>query len=342
MKNPYISSSQRFFTLLSAATGVLGVLLSGWNVLQPPLPPLLILLKDLAIFGTLLILTLYFFLEYRKQLHRSEDLQKLNESQVLDFQRLVGKQIEAFHSLMSDTREALYRQQPGPSQAADRFSYRQEATLALLYDLLDSVIASLVRIMVNHLRVRFSDFDEDLSFSVKAVVTGSAARRLVDLDPAQEATTQDNELYVITLDRDHRTKKELKVREVRKRLYKTNDNTAFTKIFHGQGACFYSNDLGELARLGHYENQNENWEQFYNATLVVPIWPQGQETESPRIFGFLAIDCLNEKKRELFDANEGRGIAAFGADLLALIFLNLELFDAVKSVGTRDRQRAGS
>ncbi|MCP5197535.1 MAG: hypothetical protein H6974_12260 [Gammaproteobacteria bacterium] len=330
--NPYTTTWEKFFTMLSVLLGLVSVLLTGWSVYQVVLPAPWIVVKDLCIFGTLLILTLYFFLEYRKYFHRSEELKRINDDQILDFQRLVAKQTEAFYGLMSDTRETLYNQSGG-SSITKPFDYQQDETKSLLYELLDSVTSALVRIMKNHIRVKHRSFDEMLSISVKAVVLGSVAKQLAELDSDQEASVIDDNEYVITLDRDHRTKKELKNREVKKHLYKTNDNTAFTKLFHGSGVCFCENNLRKLSEHGHYENQNEKWMDIYNATLVVPIWPHGQNSNKPRIFGFLAIDCVNASELDVFDSVGSREIMAFGADLLALIFLNLEMFDEVKTAG---------
>jgi hypothetical protein len=155
------------------------------------------------------------------------------------------------------------------------------------------------------------------------------------------------ELYIITLDRDSATKNANK-REIKKNFYRLGNNTAYQSINNRERSgtlkplinlkslinnrdYFLNNNLAELEKQGGYFNESENWKEFYNATLVVPISRGTSQKNESGIYGFLTIDCLNSKGREIFSKEDTLPILLFGAELLALIFLNLDLYDVLQS-----------
>ena len=77
----------------------------------------------------------------------------------------------------------------------------------------------------------------------------------------------------------------------------TGQNTAFDEALRfaaGSISCFYSADLSEMAKNGKYRNQRDNWANYYQSAIVVPIRyvnPQraGRPDASDDI-GFLCVD----------------------------------------------------
>jgi len=82
-----------------------------------------------------------------------------------------------------------------------------------------------------------------------------------------------------------------------------------------------------MLRTDQYKNENPEWRKYYNATLVVPIWHADVVVPRPPIYGFFAVDSLNKGHYELFTREETKAIMLFGADLIALILLHLEIYD---------------
>jgi hypothetical protein len=81
----------------------------------------------------------------------------------------------------------------------------------------------------------------------------------------------------------------------------TGRNTAFDEALRfsaGAISHFYSADLTEMAKSGRYRNQRDNWSEYYQSAMVVPIRyvnPQkaGRRDASDDI-GFLSIDTLSK------------------------------------------------
>lgn len=84
---------------------------------------------------------------------------------------------------------------------------------------------------------------------------------------------------------------------------------------------------------------NIDWPRFYNATQVTPIWHRGSDG-SRLIFGFLTVDSPNPANLVLFDKEVTLSIMTFGADLLALLFLALDMYDGLLS-GNLSRSASG-
>jgi len=117
-------------------------------------------------------------------------------------------------------------------------------------------------------------------------------------------------------------------------VYDLGDNSDFNWILSGNGDFFLHNDLVALAAQGLYKNNNPNWQHYYNATIMTPISHRETTGEKPIVYGFLTIDSRNEGHHiNLFSKVETLPIMAFGADLLALILLNLEMYDRLEGNG---------
>jgi len=325
--NPY---PDRYFTLASTVLSVVGVLLSGWSVFNSdPIPGWIVLTKDLAIFFTLLILALFFFVRYRMVLSSKYEMRTHLEHELTAIRDMINGQFNVYHKLMSRTREYIYYE-ANEQIYPHRFNYNNPELNDLLRDTLENTIGSMVDILKTHLKIRDSRIEEEISFSIKVVVTGAMVKSLcknISNDDADHIKPKEN--YVITLDRDSTGK--VRGREVLSAAYSLEKNTAFIRIWSREEDYFLSNNLGLDYESGKYKNQHVGFLKEYSATLVVPISHTDNKTGKKTIFGFLTVDSLNKGKHGLlFSMQDTKPIMNFGADLLALVMLNIEMFDMLE------------
>ncbi len=335
---------ERFFVGVALACSLVSIGISWWMWSARTLLPQTVLVHHEFVFVTLLILTGFFFLRYRQVLNAKKAAQLAADERLKVFQaaadeqlkssqsaaaaqldsirNLIVQQIHIYHVLMRKTKNAFYKE-AGSVIYPHRFNYRKSNLNDLLYRSLNAVISEILRILEKNLRFREIK-NEDLSISVKAVVTDEMAMAIIG-GRKDAAAGGSGELKVITLDRDHYTKTVHLEREVRRSAYTLNHNSDFVKIYFQKKDFFISNDLTSMP---DYENANREWPRRYNATLVVPISYHDEQSESePNVYGFLTVDSMNQGKHEDLFTDETRSILSFGAELLALIFLYLEIYD---------------
>ena len=342
---------ERIIIIISFLLSIVGVLLSGlsytnsltygWSVL-----------KDLVIFGTLLFLTLLFYVRYIKvsiirqntetalkdQITNSETALK---DQITIVKKLLYKQTGLYNTLIANIKSIQYKKLKNDIYPY-RFDYRTPGLNEDLESHLNMVTDYLIRILNNQLTVNETLPNEILSISVKALVTGSMIKNLL-LDQSNSVLNaiEDKELYVITLERDPHTKNTGK-REVKMKFYSVWKNTAFSSIYYASSErsdgklinnrdFFLNNNLQELEEKAGYKNQSENWKDHYNACLVVPIFRDANSENKSDIYGFLTVDCQNRENRNILTEENTLPILLFGAELLAMIFLNLDLFDILQT-----------
>lgn len=332
-RNPY---PERFFTLASVILGAFGAIISGWTVFQQSLPTWFIFAKDVSIYISLLILTLFFFLRFRQAVSVVERQRSDHSSQIDTIRQIVNQQVEVYSQLMDHTRESFYGN-VGSSIYERRFNYTNQELNELLENSLNSVLMSVGTLLKSQLSAKGFTEIPQLSLSVKAFVTGSMVADLCRLSEETTRGLNPDERYIITLDRDSETKLYRKEREVRKRYYTINENTEFYRISVNDLSDFTENNLLKLEALKQYRNSNPDWRNHYTATQAVPIWHH-DETQTT-IFGFLTVDALNPNEEEFFDRKSTRSIMMFGADLLALLFLTLDMYDRLPIA--EERETAG-
>ena len=111
-------------------------------------------------------------------------------------------------------------------------------------------------------------------------------------------------------------------------IYDIDKNTDFRRLVGNKESAFFSNDLQRLKDA--YENENNDWRQYYNATLVVPIRYLSSDKRQHRCYGLFAVDSLNKQKiKDLYNDKECKYILGQAADLLATFFLLLELTEYI-------------
>ncbi len=318
---------ERVLLAVALTCSLVSIVMTWWIWAAQTLSPRTLLVHDDFVFISLLILTGFFFLRYRQVLNSKKAYQLTASEQLKSIRELIRLQIQIYHSLMRKTKVALYQEAGSEIDIyRHRFNYRKSSLNELLDHSLSSVISELLKILQHQLRSR--DIQEELSISVKARVTGLMARSMIGVNSGI-ADIEDEELCVITLDRDHFTKVNHPEREVRRAGYKLTQNSDFVEIIYHESEYFMSNDLLTLAK---YKNANAEWSKRYRAALVVPISYQELVPRSERyVYGFLTVDSMNGGHHEhLFNA-ETLSILSFGAELLALIFLYLEISDRLPS-----------
>jgi len=239
------------FTSLSFVLAVIAVWMTGYSVNHDTMPPSFMLTKDLAIYGTLLILTIFFFMRYRQVLSAKMDQKKLLNRQLEDVRNLVSQQVKFYHDLMSNTKSTFFHNVGGEIYE-NRFNYATTGLNGILENSLNSVVSAIAKIMANQFSARKERSEETFSLAVKARVTGNMARSLCQLSESESAAIRSNDYYVITLARDHNTRLNFPEREVRKKAYALQKNTEFLRIDSGDQDEFLSNDLETLAKKSEY------------------------------------------------------------------------------------------
>lgn len=129
------------------------------------------------------------------------------------------------------------------------------------------------------------------------------------------------EFKVYTAFRDNETYEDkndqgLPRREIGQRLYSIDGNIDFTDCLL-KDAYFINN---ASRNMNNYRNEHEDFDEFYNCTIVVPIrtkLPDGNKM----FFGYLCCDCFNDKYpgEEIFDKGAAQYLFAFAQNLATFI-----------------------
>lgn len=320
---------ERIFTRVAVVFACLSAAITLAEMLVATMPAWSFVLNNFLIFSVLIILTLFFFLRYRQVLADYATQNKNHKDYDDLLKRLISEQSGFYYEVMRDTRQTIYTQF-GTGIYPYRFSYRNKKLRSIMERSVDKVVAILMKMITNHFQML--KIDEKISLSVKVQVTGKMVKTLCEMEDKVAAAIEPKDHYIITLARDHETATLFTEREVRKEAYPVKDNTDFSHILTGASE-FLCNDLKKLEKEGHYTNNNPRWKEWYNATLVVPIMHRATPADKQNIYGFLTVDSLNQSHQEIFTRDGVERIMAFGADLLALIFLNLEVFDKIPLEG---------
>ncbi len=247
---------------------------------------------------------------------------------------LIAEQFSVYHDLMGRIRTTIFHK-ASEEIYPHRFNYKSDSLNKLLEKTVENTVDSMMDILKNHLSIRDPRINEKISFSIKVVVTGDMALSICkDMPEKEKNLIEKNEKYVVTLDRDQRAKLK-KGREILTKAYGLNTNTAFKRLWNEE-TYFVENDLKQKFDKGEYKNETYEFWKKYNSTFVVPIVHVEPSNQKRTVFGFLTVDSLNESEHELFTANDTLSIMNFGADLLALVMLNIELLDRLENANGGD------
>jgi hypothetical protein len=200
-----------------------------------------------------------------------------------------------------------------------------------------SITIEVKKLMLDYLESRNIVLQENMCVTVKLTLS---SKNIIDLydrafNKQLKRKLKRNQQWIITVYRDPETyEKYREKREVGNRIYDVQRNTAFIHIFQDREQVFANDDLRALGDA--YKNENERWSEQYNATIVAPIRYSVPEKGKYRCFGFIAIDCLNVRKENLFENEEAKYIIGHAADLMANFFLALSIAKPTPSTPVAD------
>lgn len=330
--------------------GVLGMLLSGLgfllsvgslffvNLAPQDAIPWFILVRDIILVSGLILLL--FFMTYRYARREStidDDIQPFREK--------AAKHLERIQELVAETRclrgeirltsemVLKYKDQLFHYYLSDELQNRPRTLTSKDRASFDSICffitSDVKQMLLEHFRARGIDPKDDIAISVKLIITNTyLSEKFVYED---KRMNKDGNELVITVYRDPDTYNK-RTREIKRRLYDINGNTAFREIIEYDKDAFIGNDLRN--RDG-YHNRNDEWQQFYNSACVVPIRYLDKSRGIRKYYGFITADSLETEGQsgQIKYDDDCKRILALGADALATFFLFLALNDGCRQEG---------
>ena len=266
--------------------------------------PGFIVARDIAILAGLTSLSLFLLYKYARR--------EITITTQIEF---LSQQFKYSHDIVHSFRNELFK---GYFQA--RLPEMTHAELRTLRHICDFVTNGVRESLVEYFKSIGIDLDNDISISVKLLMSPDEVIQVVlpKLSQDQKDNIRTKPHWIITVYRDHNTHMHHTEREKATKIYDVDKNSAFHHIVTSGNAYFRSNDLQSL---DNYDNENPNWRQQYNSTLVVPIRYVSVDDSQAYCYGLLTVDSLNPNNHRLYDRDECQYILGHAADLLATYFL---------------------
>lgn len=330
LNNYLFGTPDRVYTFVSVLLSVLSIGITVFTYKYPEKIPELIVIRDVLVIALLLLTSGVLLWKYiRREQHLIAAIGELEESN-----KRLSRQFEGFHMLIHKFRcdvflhyrnyvkEDIHVDQNG-KQAFEKICHSITSDLRIIYR--------------EFLLSKGIDIHDDLSISVKLTVSPDTLIEILNtrLDKQKRKSIKNKKKWVYTAYRDPYTFEKLRdKREITQNSYSIEGNTAFEHTY------IYKNDIyacDNLTALGaSYKNENKQWKNFYNATLLAPIRFNDTINGLHFCFGFITIDSMNIAKARLFEVDEARHIIGHSADLLATFFLTLAIVkqEAMKSALT--------
>lgn len=310
----FFGNWDRGLTTVSFSATIVGTIVSVFLVAYPRAVPQYILVRDLLFWFALILMSLVVSGKYIRR-----------ETVIRNQIELLSNQYKLSHDLVHNYRTELFYRYFQPQIQRRRFTEKEWR----IFRHLCSYITDGVKTSFNeYFRSKGIDVGTDLAVSVKLIITPDevleALAQLHQLSQEQKQLIQAKDQWFITVFRDNYTHIHSPLREKSQTIYDIDKNTAFRNVVRSQADAYCCNDLQSLGAA--YENENINWRDYYNATLVVPIRYLSLDRSHYRCYGILAVDSMNKKKLEnLYNEVECKYILGHAADLLATFFLLLEV-----------------
>ncbi len=249
------------------------------------------------------------------------------ESKADRFRSLWSTQLEADHRMVDKFRDYFFKEicRPLAKSQPDLNAYKTNKTY--FYQVCHSLLTDTRNVFQDYYNARGYAIGEDLSLTVKLIIARDEAQEIENKAKGDQADILSPKgRYIVSVFRDPYTwEKKLGRREIRQVVYRADDNTAFNEVIIQGKRKFYSNNL---KKLSGYINRNDRWDDFYNATLVVPIrykpgWPNHDDDVS--CFGALCVDSENPRDLDLFSNEIPYNILAHAADMLTIMFGHMDI-----------------
>lgn len=289
----------------------------SWGFLWPA--PTLLIIRDIIIFFGLLCVILLLLSRYiRSERYRIRLEDKL-KSPLAQFKYIHSMVHKLRNQSFASFRPIL------PIKLEDRV---KEFDKYIFKKVCHFVTTELRLMLLEYFKFKNIDLRNDLAITIKLIVPTSTISKLLRGTYA-ENTIQRKDSWIITAYRDPYTYEEHPNREVAKKLYDIEYNTAFSYILIHQNPHFWCNDLKGLGPV--YLNETHDWQKYYNSTMVVPIrylddrYLDIMNKKFCIHYGLIAVDSLNPNGYEIFDDQGCKELISYSADLLALFFLMMEM-----------------
>jgi hypothetical protein len=322
LRNLLFGTWDRAIAFVSLILGLVSIFLTLYLEKYPATTPDFLITRDLfVVFGLVGIIMFLLIRSGNQELAIRKALQESNLSK-----KHSSNQFMNAYKVVYDYRNQMFKYFKAFVRD-DVASKVTEEELKLLRHICSFITSGVRRSFIEYFGSRQIDIGDDIAVTVKLIV---GSDKLIELykdrfDDYQKKRVLEKKRWVITFYRDYETYTSRSEREVGGvRLYDIQSNTEFFNVVENRQPFFLSNDLKTLAKINYF-NENPRWQDFYNATLLVPIRYVDENSGLNVCFGLLAVDSLNRKGIELYNSNECRHILSHAANLLANFFLTLGL-----------------
>ncbi len=316
LRERFFGTWDRGLTSISLIATLIGALITVFLVKYPAEVPKYIAYRDFIIWSALILICLVVVVKYVRR-------EAVIQSQI----DLLSDQFRLSHDLIHNFKDELFNKY-----------FQQNIQRHELNEKERGAFRDLCSYITDDVRMAFSqyfkssgiDIGNDISVSVKLIIRPEEVAGLLSTKLTQEQQKEIllKDQWVITVYRDHYTHHHYREREQGLRIYDVDKNTDVHLLVKSKQDVFFHNNLQSYYG---YENENQDWRKYYNATLVVPIRYLSIDKQQYRCYGFLAIDSLNRKNQNLYNGNECKYILGHAADLLATFFLLLEFIEYIKT-----------
>ncbi len=296
--------------------GFFSILISAFFLKYPNNVPRFIVARDLLFLFGFLLVTLVIYGRYMRR-ERVFKNQRAYLSKVIE---RTHKITSKYHKDLFDNFRELAEQTHSDVSSLSKEDFNR-------YQGMCEFVSNNVReSLLSYFQSLSIDLNGELSVAVKLIVDSDSISELLGRNPRKRNRLLSQNKWILTFVRDRDTV-DRGNREVGEVLYSIDRNSAYQYLFNSEKSYYCSDDLGSQ---DGYLNESENWNQHYNATIVVPI----RYTPSAGSFvsyGFLTVDAPNASGKYLFtDRNhqlhgECLAILQHAADLLATHSLILRI-----------------
>jgi hypothetical protein len=318
IKRILFGSPDRVISTISLIEGFISFAFSIFVYARPnPSPPYLIT-RDLLLVTFLMLVIVVLSLKYYKKDELVEQFRALLSNQLVSTHQLIDKFKDHF---FFHIRYSLFSEENLPEKIDDiRRHYFNRVCHSILTDTR--------KLFRDYYDARGLSVGEDLTLTVKLMITRDEAQQILNQYKGDHADILSPKgKYIVTVYRDPYTwEQRLERREVKRVVYRVEENTAFDVVINKHENKFFSNDLKVLHEKGEYKNEHQNWQHHYNSTLVVPIcYKPSDNSENILYYGVLAIDSKNLKRHDLFNDDIVFNMLAHSADALAIMLGHIDI-----------------
>jgi hypothetical protein len=328
MKRVLFGSPDRVLSTISVIEGFISVVFSVFVYKYPEPPPEYVITRDLLLVLLLILIIVVLSLKYYKK-----------DELVQHFRSLLSHQLVSTHQLIDKFRDHFFCDIRYPLLHRENLSQEIDQIRKHYFNqVCHSVLIDTRKLFQDYFRARGLNVEEDLTVTVKLIITRDEAQEILDQFKGDQADTlSPRGKYIVTAFRDPYTWEEKPERkEVKQIVYRVEENTAFDDVINGGKDKFCSNNLKELYEKNAYTNQHQGWQNLYNSSLVVPIrYRPSSESSNILYYGVLAIDSKNPRGHDLFDDEITFNMLAHAADTLAIMLGHIDILQRFLIKGER-------